>query len=155
MTTLTTKIRLENVTAADRDRVEAVLHKLRDESDVSESVRSLVDQLLQFVQMGAQISAKLDSEGDCSLSPQEAAHLLGMSRPFVTKLIRDGRLPATMVGTHHRISASAVLRYKQEQTEAAARARRAHATRQARADAWTAAVAGVSAEDAAALGLAH
>jgi len=38
----------------------------------------------------------------------EAAKLLGMSRPQVGKLMDRGRLPYRLVGTHHRIPASAI-----------------------------------------------
>jgi len=38
----------------------------------------------------------------------EAAKLLGMSRPQVGKLMDQGHLPYRLVGTHHRIPASAI-----------------------------------------------
>jgi excisionase family DNA binding protein len=39
-----------------------------------------------------------------ALSTQEVADRLGVSRPFVVALIESGRLPATKVGTHRRVS---------------------------------------------------
>ena len=38
------------------------------------------------------------------VSPEDAAKMLGMSRPFVRKLMQQGVLPFRMVGTHHRIA---------------------------------------------------
>ena len=40
------------------------------------------------------------------VSPEDAAKMLGMSRPFVRKLMDQGDLPYRMVGSHHRIAVS-------------------------------------------------
>jgi len=40
------------------------------------------------------------------VSPEDAAKMLGMSRPFVRKLMDKGDLPFRMVGSHHRIAVS-------------------------------------------------
>ncbi|HEX8212518.1 MAG TPA: helix-turn-helix domain-containing protein [Longimicrobium sp.] len=44
----------------------------------------------------------------------QAASLLGVSRPHVTKLVDSGRLPARMAGSHRRIRLADLLRYKAE-----------------------------------------
>ena len=44
----------------------------------------------------------------------QAASLLGVSRPHVTKLVDSGRLPARMAGSHRRIRLADLLRYKVE-----------------------------------------
>jgi excisionase family DNA binding protein len=51
------------------------------------------------------------------LTTSAAAGILGISRPTVIKMIRDGQLPAHRVGTHHRL--------KSEDVFAALKARRA------------------------------
>jgi len=38
------------------------------------------------------------------VSPEDAAKMLGMSRPFIRKLMDQGILPFRMVGSHHRIA---------------------------------------------------
>ena len=39
-----------------------------------------------------------------ALTTVEAAHYLGVSRPFLIKEIEAGRLPCRLVGTHRRIA---------------------------------------------------
>lgn len=55
---------------------------------------------------------------DEMLSPNEAAVLLGVSRPMVSRWISEGVLPDVPVGSHHQIPRAAVLAYKDERIEA-------------------------------------
>ena len=48
------------------------------------------------------------------VTPQQAAALLNVSRPFVVGLIEKGLLPARMVGSQHRLPLKDVLAYKEE-----------------------------------------
>ena len=48
------------------------------------------------------------------MSTVEAANFLNVSRPFVIKEIREGRLPHRMVGTHRRIAFSDLVEYAQK-----------------------------------------
>nr|WP_277395631.1 helix-turn-helix domain-containing protein [Corynebacterium diphtheriae] len=50
------------------------------------------------------------------VTTQQAAELLGVSRPTVVKLIEDGKLEATKVTRHRRIKLEDVLRYQERQT---------------------------------------
>lgn len=53
------------------------------------------------------VAAVLDD--DAKVSPEEAARLLGVSRPMVVRWIDEGLLVDEPVGTHHRIPVSSVL----------------------------------------------
>lgn len=54
---------------------------------------------------GALIVAPLPEE----LTTSTAAKILGISRPTLMKMIREGRIPAHEVGTHHRLRTQDVL----------------------------------------------
>lgn len=51
-------------------------------------------------------------EEDRELSPNEAAEILGMSRPLVVRRMENGDLPFHYVGTHRRCRLSDVLAFK-------------------------------------------
>lgn len=48
------------------------------------------------------------------MTTTQAASLLGVSRPHVTKLVDSGRLPARMAGSHRRIRLADLIQYKAE-----------------------------------------
>jgi excisionase family DNA binding protein len=60
-----------------------------------------------------------DALGDeQELTPNEAAEILRMSRPSIMRLVEKGSLSARMVGSHHRLSRTEVLAYRDRQTRA-------------------------------------
>ncbi len=52
------------------------------------------------------------------VSPNEAAEILKVSRPYAAKLFDDGAIPSRRVGTHRRALTADVLAYKQREKEA-------------------------------------
>jgi excisionase family DNA binding protein len=62
------------------------------------------------------VAAVLDD--DARVSPEEAARLLGVSRPMVVRWIDEGLLIDEPVGSHHRIPVSSVLVLREARREA-------------------------------------
>ncbi|GAB6278069.1 MAG: hypothetical protein STSR0006_00640 [Lentimicrobium sp.] len=51
------------------------------------------------------------------VTTQTAAELLGCSRPYLVKLLEEGKIEYTKVGKHRRIKYEDVIRYKQKMKE--------------------------------------
>jgi excisionase family DNA binding protein len=51
---------------------------------------------------------------DKTISTQEAAHLLGVSRPHLVKLLEDGKIPFKKVGSHRRVQVKDIQHYEQK-----------------------------------------
>lgn len=84
---------------------------------VHSPVAELVGQLASALEGGREFTAIV---GEKDLSPNEAAKLLGISRPhLMEKYVRTGLLEAGKVGTHYRISASAVADFIERRERAA------------------------------------
>jgi excisionase family DNA binding protein len=57
------------------------------------------------------------------LTTQEAADLLNVSRPFVVKLLKEGKIPCIKVGSHRRIKFEDLAVYKKEMLAESEKAR--------------------------------
>ncbi|WP_315551634.1 helix-turn-helix domain-containing protein [Microbacterium aurum] len=72
---------------------------------LSAELAEFIDHILRRVAQGGSVSVVTMPE---MLSTSAAADLLGVSRPTLMKLIRDGELVPEMAGTHHRLRHSDV-----------------------------------------------
>lgn len=68
------------------------------------------------------LRAIVADDGETLLTTQQVADALGVSRPFVVKLIDGGQLPAHLVGTHWRVRASDLVRYRERRRQKSAAA---------------------------------
>ena len=78
-------------------------------------VVNLLDEILKNMQAGKAVSIVPEHQ---QLTTQRAANLLGVSRPFMVRLLEEGRLPFHMVGSHRRIYLKDLLAYKKRRDEA-------------------------------------
>lgn len=77
---------------------------------IPDAVYSLLLSILKNMQEGKAVSVVPFLQ---DLTTQEAADLLGVSRPFFVKLLEGGHLPYHMTGTHRRVYLGDLLAYKQ------------------------------------------
>lgn len=79
------------------------------EALLSKSLTDLLSELLSVIARGQMATIAPVSK---SITTQEAADLLNVSRPYLIKLLEKGDLGYDMVGTHRRLSLGEVLEYK-------------------------------------------
>lgn len=77
-------------------------------------VIDLLDEILVNLQAGREVSIVAEHQ---ELTTQRAANLLGVSRPFMVRLLEQGYLPFHMAGSHRRVYLKDVLAYKQSRDE--------------------------------------
>lgn len=95
-----------------------------DDDDESEAVAVPASALKLFLQLLTEMS-----EGNAvtlipthaELTTQQAAELLGVSRPYVVKLLEEGKLPSRAVGKYRRVRFDDVMAYKRKDDEARAK----------------------------------
>lgn len=79
--------------------------------ELPDAVFGLLLQILEDMQRGQAISIVPVTQDQTT---QQAAEILGMSRPFLVKLLEAGAIPFHMVGTHRRVYLSDLLKYKSQ-----------------------------------------
>jgi excisionase family DNA binding protein len=73
------------------------------------AVVGLLDEILKNLQAGKAVSVVPEHQ---QLTTQRAANLLGVSRPFMVRLLEEGHLPFHMVGSHRRVYLKDLLAYQ-------------------------------------------
>lgn len=102
--------------------VEVVRRHVKLTPQATRLIKGEFAQLLQFPAIGGSTrkagAAKSESARDAVLSTQEAAELVGVSRPYIVARIDAGEIPLhQQVGNQRRVLKSAVLAWhRQEQT---------------------------------------
>jgi len=77
--------------------------------ELPHSVQELLLKILKNLQAGRAVSVLAEHQ---EVTTQRAANLLGVSRPFLVRLLEEGHIPFHMVGSHRRIYLRDLLTYK-------------------------------------------
>jgi excisionase family DNA binding protein len=106
------------------DRQSSVRIKVMDDSEEAEpvTVPTLAFRLfLQLLTEMAQGNAVTLIPTHAELSTQQAADLLNVSRPYLIKLLDEGKIPYRTVGKYRRVRFDDLMLYKQKDDEARAK----------------------------------
>ena len=108
------------VTEKDRNQARDVLHALgrhpritTDDGTALDLPQPVLDALAEVLQAAADGERALVLRSPENLTTEQAAAVLGVSRPTVIRLIEAGKLDAHVVGTHRRLTLGNVLAYRE------------------------------------------
>lgn len=79
------------------------------------TVRTLLAEIARNMEAGKAVSVVAEHH---ELTTQRAANMLGVSRPFLVRMLEDGKLAFHMVGSHRRVYLSDLLEYKTKRDRA-------------------------------------
>jgi excisionase family DNA binding protein len=82
--------------------------------ELPDAIYGLLLQILALMQEGKAVSIVPVTQ---ELTTQQAAELVGVSRPFLVKLLEAGKIRFHNAGTHRRVYLKDVLEYKQQRDE--------------------------------------
>jgi excisionase family DNA binding protein len=77
--------------------------------ELPQSVFQVLKQIIYYMMRGRAVFIVPDNK---TLTTQQAAEILQVSRPYLIKLLDKKKLPYSMVGTHRRIRFSDLMTYK-------------------------------------------
>lgn len=75
------------------------------------AIHELLLVILDHLQSGNAVSIVPEPQ---NLTTQRAANMLGVSRPFLVRLLERGDIPFHLVGSHHRVYLHHLLEYKKK-----------------------------------------
>lgn len=91
-----------------------VTDKYGVESEVPEQVYRVTEEALSIVAEGRDAALVVVAH---DLTTQEAADILGVSRPHLIKMLDGGEIPHYKVGTHRRLDVGDVIAYRRNRDE--------------------------------------
>ena len=77
---------------------------------------ALVQQMAEMLRHLAEGNAVSIVPLHSTLTTQQAADLLNVSRPYFVRLLEEGKIPFTKAGTHRRVTYRDVLAFKEQQS---------------------------------------
>lgn len=112
------------LTAEERHRARKMLRALdshqritTEDGTVIDLPRPVAEALAEILEAAADGEQALVLRSPDDLTTEQAAAVLGVSRPTVVRLVDSGKLPARRVGTHRRLALRDVLTYREESAQ--------------------------------------
>lgn len=105
---------LAPIAAAGSATVEVKISPQPEKTETVILPRGAIQLLVQFLTEMSQGHAVTLMPIHAQLTTQQAAEILGVSRPFIIKEIKQNRLAYQKVGTHRRIAFTDLMKYKQQ-----------------------------------------
>lgn len=91
------------------DKIEILIKDTGETIRIPNKAYLLLIEILEQMAQGKSINLVT---GDSELSTQQAANILNISRPYLVKLLEDGKIPFTRTGSHRRVKLSDVMIYQ-------------------------------------------
>lgn len=85
-----------------------------EQVEMPEEVYRVLRQVIEAMSQGLAVTVVPQSQ---TLTTQQAAELLGVSRPTLIKLLETGRIPFERVGAHRRVLLRDALAYREQRRE--------------------------------------
>lgn len=111
------------LTDEERERVRDALNRSGGRPRISTENGTVIDlpepvaeALAEVLAAAADGQRPLVLRSPDDLTTEQAAAVLGVSRPTVVRLIEAGKLPARMVGSHRRLTLGDILTYREAST---------------------------------------
>jgi excisionase family DNA binding protein len=82
--------------------------------ELPDAIFGMLLKILELMQQGKAVSIVPVTQ---ELTTQQAAELVGVSRPFLVKQLEDGKIRFHSAGTHRRVYLKDLLEYKQQRDE--------------------------------------
>jgi excisionase family DNA binding protein len=142
-------VRSSLLSEEDRARVLSAISKIESDGDLPEAVQEPFLGLLRLIAEGRGATI-LESGKD--LTSTQAAEAIGVSRPFLNKLLDEGRIPFHKTGRDRRIAVNDVESYVRKRNELKKQRAEAALSYDERRSERIATLAGVSSKEAAELG---
>ncbi|MCB1029669.1 MAG: excisionase family DNA-binding protein [Microthrixaceae bacterium] len=115
------------LSSADRDHVAEFTQQVHAASNLPEAVRDAIAVALDLVADGHDVTVL---EAATHLSPNDAARIVGVSRPLFNRILDEGRIAFFETdGGHRKIKLAAIRAYIEERDEIAAQLAAARAAR--------------------------
>jgi excisionase family DNA binding protein len=83
-----------------KERVDILFKDAKKSAELPAGAIHLLKEILQYMAEGKTITL---IPSDSELSTQQAADMLGVSRPHLIKLLEEGKIPYRKIGSHRRI----------------------------------------------------